>query len=296
MLEHHLSADSRPERVVVLGASGFVGRAILRRATEGGSEAVGLSSADLSLLAPDAADRLAALLRPQDSVVFVSALTPDRGRDAGTMLANLRMAEAVGAAVGKVVPAHLVYISSDAVYRDDANPVTERSCCEPSSFHGMMHLARELILRTGVKAPLALLRPSLLYGIDDTHNGYGPNRFRRQAAKGEPITLFGGGEERRDHVHVDDVAELTWRVLARRSSGLLNIATGRSVSFREVAELVVSGFERPVDIVPTPRANPITHRHFDVTDAIKAFPDFHCMDIASGIARVHGEMVGRGHG
>ena len=28
---------------------------------------------------------------------------------------------------------------------------------------------------------MASLRPSLLYGIGDPHNGYGPNRFRRQA-------------------------------------------------------------------------------------------------------------------
>ena len=58
------------------------------------------------------------------------------------------------------------------------------------------------------RLPLAFLRPTLIYGANDPHNGYGPNRFRRQAAKGETITLFGEGEEKRDHVPVDDVAAL----------------------------------------------------------------------------------------
>ena len=101
----------------------------------------------------------------------------------------------------------LLYISSDAVYADDANPVTERSPLRPRRMHGMMHAARELMLRSELRQPFAVLRPTLIYGARDPHSGYGPNRFRRQAAKGEPITLFGEGEEKRDHVAVEDVAQ-----------------------------------------------------------------------------------------
>ena len=41
------------------------------------------------------------------------------------------------------------------------------------------------------------------------------------------INLFGNGEERRDHVYIDDVAELMVRVLAHRSVGALNIRQRR---------------------------------------------------------------------
>jgi len=179
-----------------------------------------------------------------------------------------------------------VYVSSDAVYSDDANPVTERSCQPPSTLHGVMHLAREIMLRTALKLPLAMLRPTLVYGAKDSHNGYGPNRFRRLAAKGETITLFGNGEEKRDHVLVDDVAALASTVLHHRSEGVLNIATGRSASFREVAEVVVALSPRSVEIRGTPRQNPITHRHFDITDSLKAFPEFHYVPLREGLARV----------
>src|SRR5262249_50614268 len=159
-----------------------------------------LTRNELDLLKLEAAATLQRVLRAEDSVVFVSALAPTRNN--AMLIDNLRMAEAVCAALVAQPVAQLAYVSSDAVYSDDANPVTERAGEQPSRLHGAMHLAREIMLRKTLKLPLALLRPTLIYGAKDPHNGYGPNRFRRLAAKGEAITLFGEGEEKRDHVLV----------------------------------------------------------------------------------------------
>ncbi len=291
MLDHHNQAPLAPVRTVVLGASGFVGGAIATRLRTDGLPVLGLTSRDLDLLAPAAPERLADVLRPTDALVIVSALTPDRGRDVATFMKNLTMVQHVCTALEKIQVNHIVSIGSDAVYHDDANPVTERSVCQPSGYHGMMHLARELMLTQTVKVPLALLRPSLLYGAGDTHNGYGPNRFRRLAAEGKPITLFGEGEEMRDHVLIDDVAEIVRLILLHRSAGVLNVATGRSVSFRSTAETVVAGFPTPVPVTGTPRANPITHRHFDITDTLKAFPNFRYTSFEDGARRAQQPMM-----
>jgi nucleoside-diphosphate-sugar epimerase len=283
VLEHSSPVRKAPSRVVVLGAGGFVGSAICTRLAADKAPVLALTRNELDLLRPEAAATLQRLLRADDSVVFVSALAPTRNN--AMLIDNLRMAEAVCAALAAQPVGHLVYVSSDAVYSDDANPVTERSCQQPSSLHGVMHLAREIMLRAALKLPLAILRPTLIYGAKDPHNGYGPNRFRRLAAKGEAITLFGEGEEKRDHILVDDVAALASAVLHHRSKGVLNIATGRSASFREVAEMVVAPSPRPVEIRGTPRQNPITHRHFDITDCLKAFPEFHYVPLRDGLAR-----------
>jgi len=283
VLEHSSPIRKAPSRVVVIGAGGFVGGAICTRLAADKVPVLALTRNELDLLKPEAAATLQRLLRADDSVVFVSALAPTRNN--AMLIDNLRMAEAVCAALAAQPVAHLAYISSDAVYSDDANPVTERSCQQPSSLHGVMHLAREIMLRAALKLPLAILRPTLIYGAKDPHNGYGPNRFRRLAAKGEAITLFGEGEEKRDHILVDDVAALASAVLHHRSKGVLNIAAGRSASFREVAEMVVALSPRPVEIRGTPRQNPITHRHFDITDCLKAFPEFHYVSLRDGLAR-----------
>ncbi|MFL5044439.1 MAG: NAD-dependent epimerase/dehydratase family protein [Xanthobacteraceae bacterium] len=283
MLEHLHTEPVKPRRVVVVGAGGFVGGAIARELARDGVPVLGLTRKEVDLTADGAAAAVTEKLEPEDSVVFVSALAP--ARTSAMLLQNLRMAEAVGQALSARPVAHLLYISSDAVYADDANPVTERSCCQPSSLHGMMHAARELMLKTDVKVPLAILRPSLLYGARDPHNGYGPNRFRRLAEKGETITLFGEGEEQRDHIYIDDVARLVALVLSHRSRGTLNIATGVSTSFREIAEKVVSLSGKRPEIRGTPRQNPITHRHFDITDCLKTFPQFRYTPLQDGLTR-----------
>ncbi|HEV2097529.1 MAG TPA: NAD-dependent epimerase/dehydratase family protein, partial [Stellaceae bacterium] len=120
-----------------------------------------------------------------------------------------------------------------------------------------------------------------------------PNRFRRLAAEGKDIVLFGEGEERRDHVLVDDLAELVYRILVHRSTGTLNIATGEVLSFREIAERVTALAPRKVAIKTSPRQGPMPHngfRPFDITECRSAFPDFAYTALDDGLDRVQREM------
>jgi len=201
------------------------------------------------------------------------------------------MMQSTCAAIEKAGCGHMVYYSSDAVYDSAVSRVSEDTPASPQDPYGAMHHTREIMARSLAKVPLLVLRPTLVYGLDDTHNSYGPNRFRRAAQKDGKITLFGDGEETRDHIHVDDVAALTLRCLLHRSTGTLNAATGTSHSFHEVAEAVSKQFSKTVEIVKTPRANPITHRHYDVANTIKAFPDIRFIPLEEGVARVHREML-----
>jgi UDP-glucose 4-epimerase len=281
MLQHMNEKPVPPRRAVVIGAGGFVGGAIASALQRDGVQTLNLTRKEVDLLSGDAPSTLSGLLQADDALVFVSAVAPVR--NSAQLIQNLRMAEVVGQAIIARLVAHVVYISSDAVYADDANPIIEESRCQPSSLHGMMHAARELMLRTEIKTPLAILRPSLLYGAQDPHNGYGPNRFRRSAAKGERITLFGNGEEMRDHIYIEDVGKLVALVLAHRSAGILNLATGVSTSFHRIAEMIAACASKPVEIVGTPRQNPITHRHFDIAACLKAFPQFRYTRLAAGL-------------
>jgi UDP-glucose 4-epimerase len=284
MLEHLQDAKTFPDRTVVIGA-GFIGGAIVKRLDAQGAAAVGLRR-DFDLLAQDAGARLSAFLRPADSVVVVSAKAPVK--NVPMLVENVRMAGAVCEALAAVRVRHIVYLSSDAVYADSDAPLTEASSTVPGSLHGHMHAVREAMLATVAgDVPYAVLRPTLVYGADDPHNGYGPNRFRRLAASGEPIVLFGQGEERRDHVCVDDIAELCERILARRSRGTLNAATGEVASFREIADICVRLSGRPVEIRSTPRQGPMPHngyRPFDPAATYAAFPDFRYTPLETGLA------------
>ncbi|MCC7168598.1 MAG: SDR family oxidoreductase [Rhodospirillales bacterium] len=281
MITRSLSAPIAPDRTVVVGGFGFVGGAITAALRRRGWAVETIGKTDIDLLSEGADRRLAARLRDGDAVVVVSFPAP--ARDATTMMKALRMTETVVAALDRVPPSHVVAVSSDAVYADRLALIDEQSPCQPSTFHGMTHAARELMLTTALRMPLAVLRPSLLYGAADPHNGYGPNRFWRNVRAGEPIRLFGGGEEKRDHVFIEDVGTLVARVLADRARGVLNLVSGESHDFAEVARAVVARATKPVAIETSPRANPIAHRHFDRTSMIRAFPDFRPTPLAEGL-------------
>jgi nucleoside-diphosphate-sugar epimerase len=290
-LTHQNAQPVRPRRAVVIGAGGMVGGSIARELARNDIPTLALTRNEVDLLGSGASDQLKSRLRTDDAVVFVSAVAP--AKTVAQLMANLRMVEVAVAAFAVVPPAHLLYISSDAIYADDANPVTERSAVAPSTLHGMMHAARELMLRSEYRGPFAALRPTLIYGARDPHSGYGPNRFRRQAAKGEPITIFGEGEEKRDHVAVEDVARLAVRMLVHRSAGALNAVTGVATSFSDIAHIVARQFKPPAQVVSVPRPGPrphLLHRFFDIAQCLKAFPDFHFEPLEQGLARVHREV------
>jgi len=275
MLNHHHTNEVYPERVVVLGASGFIGSEIVAKLYEKNILVLPLSKKDINLLDSGASNLLLDLLNPSDVLIFVSALAPCK--DLIMLQDNLKMVSAVCSALQKCPLEHLIYISSDAVYKDSSAPIIEASCAEPSSLHGVMHLAREIALKQYYSGPLTVIRPTLVYGSNDPHNGYGPNRFRRMASSGQSITLFGNGEECRDHVYVGDVADLICRVVLMRSTGIINAVSGGVVSFRELAEFVASEFNPIVSVSGGIRVGEMPHggyRAFDNSAVNEAFPDF----------------------
>tara|TARA_R110001606_G_scaffold363289_1_gene517303 strand:+ start:13555 stop:14448 length:894 start_codon:yes stop_codon:yes gene_type:complete len=290
MLQHGTDSEILPSRVVVIGADGFVGNAICTQVAAEGVDVLRLGRAEVDLLAPGAAMALDDVLRPGDAVVAASAIAPTKSLE--MLQQNLvlfgAIAEALAARGDDIT--HVLNISSDAVFGDTPTPLNETSALAPESYHGLMHLSREVHFKTTLTVPLASLRPTLIYGAQDPHNGYGPNKFRRQAAAGEDIRLFGEGEELRDHVLIDDVAALAWLILKHRSHGALNAVTGHVTSFRDIAEMVVGHFDKPVAIAGSPRSGPMPHngfRPFEISACQRAFPMFRFTPIAEGLKRVH---------
>ena len=175
-----------------------------------GASVLPLTRRDIDLLARDAQDKLAAMLRPDDTFVAVAARAPCK--NVQMLTENMKIVESMVGALTKSLVSHLVNISSDAVYADSPDPLTEESAYGTDQSSGVMHLARELAFQD-VRAPFVTLRPSLLYGVADPQTVTG-QQISPPCQRGKEIVLFGEGEERRDHVSIEDVAELMRRASA----------------------------------------------------------------------------------
>ncbi len=271
-----------------MGANGFVGRASADALTSLGAAVIRVSRSDVDLLRPDASASLRRHLTGDTTLVVTSAIAPVKNTP--MLLDNLRMMQAVIEAVRAVPVAHLVYISSDAVYADTTGLLSETSPAEPASLHGAMHLTREVMLKQELPdVPVALVRPTLIFGPGDPHNGYGPNRFMRLAQAGQDIVLFGQGEERRDHVFIGDVAQIVARCVVHHATGVVNAVSGTVTSFREIAQMAAGMATPAVRVLDTPRTGPMPHngyRAFDRSLVARLFPDLTVTTLAEGLARM----------
>lgn len=251
-------------RKVVIGAAGFVGSAIAAELEKTGNEVVRTTRSDVNLADADASARLSRIISDGDTVVFAAADAPCKSTH--QYLTNIQMLCGLIDAVTHIRLEKLVYVSSDAVYSDSKQPLREESPAAPESLHGVMHRSREMLLTT-TRHPLLVLRPTLIYGPSDPHNGYGPNRFIRSARAGSEVILFGDGEELRDHVHISDVAFYAARAV-ESETGVLNIASGELRSFMELATKAVDLSGGGARIRTQPRQGPMPHggyRAFDIS-------------------------------
>ena len=285
MLEHSATPNSVPQRTVIIGSNSFIGRTLVADLENEKLPMLLLGRAEVDLSGENCNTKLAGLLKPDDTLIAISAKAPCRNVD--DFLENAKITRCLTKALELQPISHLINISSDAVYPDEPVPLHEGVPAAPSSMHGAMHLSREIAL-SGLGLPLAILRPTLIYGAGDPHNGYGPNQFRRKANAGQSITLFGEGEERRDHVDVDDVAQLIKLILMAGSTGILNVASGDVTSFYDIAQMAVSLSGKSVEISPSPRSGPMPHngyRPFDPKATHEAFPDFAYTTLQAGMEK-----------
>ncbi|MBH67487.1 MAG: NAD-dependent dehydratase [Rhodospirillaceae bacterium] len=298
MIRHLNKNDHPPRRLIVLGGSGFIGKAIATESLKAGINVISLGRDDIDLVHPDSGTRLAKMLDEGDAIMMSSARAPAKTFE--MMLENLTMLKPLIYAIGSAHPSHIVYVSSDAVYSDSPDPLSEFSETNPATVHGIMHKTRETILQNEVSirfgVPFVVIRPTLIYGKDDPHNGYGPNKFFRLVQTGKNISIFGKGEELRDHVSIHDVAQLTVKLLLRRSEGVLNIATGDTSSFRDIAKQIIALSKLPLNIDEIPRAGPMPHngyRAFDTFLTKLAFPEFSYKSLETGLIEMSKEMKDR---
>lgn len=295
MIKHHSPSPLKPKRVVILGAAGFVARDLVRHLAALGVEHVAVGSRQLDLLQPESVATLRGVLLPGDAVVVTSCLTPDKGRDVRTFMKNLSMAGHLCSVFEDARCAQVVLVSSDAVYDEQPSLVREATLRSPAGLYGLMHVAREQMLQFALarpQLPLCVVRPCAIYGAADTHNSYGPNRFLRTALKDRKITLFGNGEEQRDHAYIKDVSRFIGLCLQHRTEGAINLVTGRAVSFHDVAQMIIKLCPHPVQLECLPRATPITHRHFDISLRLKEFPAFDSTPLEAGLAAAFAELRG----
>jgi UDP-glucose 4-epimerase len=165
-----------------------------------------------------------------------------------------------------------VYASSSSVYGDDtAMPMREDMMVQPVSPYGVTKLAAEQLCHlyhVNYGLPTVSLRYFTVYGPRQRPD-MGFHKFLRAAIVGQPITVYGDGEQTRDFTYVHDAVTAT---VAAGAVGVpprvYNVGGGSRVTVNEVLEMIgrVSG-RQPVITVDAAQKGDMRHTFADTSRA-----------------------------
>jgi nucleoside-diphosphate-sugar epimerase len=160
----------------------------------------------------------------------------------------------------------LVAASSSSVYGDAPTyPTTEASITRPVSPYGVTKLASEHLClayaQLGTSAmTVATLRYFTVYGPRQRPD-MAFRRFFEAAYSGQPITVYGDGEQTRDFTFVDDAVRANLLAMsAPFQAEAVNVGGGRRVTLNEVLDLIGRITGRRLRIIRAP-SQPGDARH-----------------------------------
>jgi UDP-glucose 4-epimerase len=141
-----------------------------------------------------------------------------------------------------------VYASSGAVYGNNELPHTETQKEDSLSVYSASKIAGEQLCETYRKLfdiDTIILRYFNVYGERQPKNGEFPSvlgLFERQKEKQSPLTVYNGGEQRRDFIHVSDAIDATilasTTLIPEEYAGTpFNIGYGKNYSVQEIAKM-----------------------------------------------------------
>ncbi|MFP3880040.1 MAG: NAD-dependent epimerase/dehydratase family protein [Dehalococcoidia bacterium] len=113
-----------------------------------------------------------------------------------------------------------ILASSNAVAGEQEPPIDETKVPQPLSPYGASKLAAEGLCSAyyhsfGLKT--VALRFANVYGPHSEHKSSVITKFMKKARKGEPLVIYGDGNQTRDFVHVDDICQAIHLVLTADS-------------------------------------------------------------------------------
>ena len=197
--------------------------------------------------------------------------------------------------------AKVVLASSAAVYGDVALPATESAVPMPESPYGIHKLAVEHYARMAAAAygvPSINLRFFNVFGPRQSpRSGYAGvmSIFIDRALRGEPLTIFGDGEQTRDFVWVGDIVRAIVAALfgGPGDGRAINVGTGQVLSLNTLADIVRTATASDVPIVHgPPRPGDIVHSRADVARLASDLGVVARTDRAAGVAATARWMQG----
>lgn len=148
----------------------------------------------------------------------------------------------------------VVYASSSSVYGNTEKiPIKENFPRNPANPYGQTKLDDELLAESYYKKDNMIigLRYFNVYGIGQNIDYAGViKKFLENIDKGQPLRIFGDGNQTRDFVNVLDVSQANLTAMESNiKNGFFNIGTGISTSIISLANIIRDISQKPIELI-----------------------------------------------
>jgi GDP-L-fucose synthase len=241
-------------KILVTGATGFLGTALCRRLEAEGHEVVRLGSRDADLCVQGTLDQFTG---PFWQIYHLAAWTQAGDfclRHSGEqwVINQLMNTHVLEWWLRKQPQAKLISIGTSCSY-DPALPLREENYLRGDPIDSLytyaytkrMLLIGQMALQKQHGLNWLTLVPSTLYGQNYHTDGRQMHfifdlirKILRGKLFGEPVILWGDGEQKREVLHVEDFVSATMRLSVERDNELINVGAGSEHSIRHFAHLI----------------------------------------------------------
>ena len=303
-------------RVLVTGGAGFIGSHTVDRLLAEGFEVVVLDNLrsgsldnirlhkdneSFKFVCGDIRDALLVkdLVGSVDCVVHLAALVsvPESMRDpALTYDINVNGTLNLLKASADYGVKRFVYASSCAVYGNaEKLPIKEDCPAKPMSPYGFSKLTAENYVRKYFEdfgLETVCLRYFNVYGPRQAYSDYSGviTQFMKRVKEGLPLVIFGDGEQTRDFVHVEDVAEANLLTLKCEdiAGEVFNIGTGVATSINQLADMLLEiANKKGLKIIHSEaRKGDVRHSVADISKAVKKIGYTPRITLRNGLKRL----------
>ena len=247
--------------VIVAGATGLAGSAIVKAFASTGHEVIGINRSVVDLMDAQATKAFISRSNPSlivDAAAMVGGIGANNAYPVEFLSDNLTIQNNLMRAAHKAQVPNFVFLGSSCIYpRDCAQPIQEEYLMTgpleaTNSAYAVAKIAGiEMVnsYRKEYGTKWISLMPTNLYGPNDNYDLSNshvlPAFIRRfvEATEGgaSAVTLWGSGSPLREFLHVDDLAQAVVVASEKYDSSLhLNVGSGEDLSIKELATKVAA--------------------------------------------------------
>jgi GDP-L-fucose synthase len=242
--------------ILLAGATGLVGSAIVRELNATGKPNVGISSKDVDLLDRAATLKFVKDFKPSvviDAAARVGGIGANNAHPVDFLTQNIQIQSNLMDAAHAAGVKNFVFLGSSCIYpKNSAQPIKEEYLMtgELESTNSAYAIAKiagiELIksYRKQFGHKWISIMPTNLYGPNDNYDLENSHVFpalirkfvEASESNASSVTLWGTGTPKREFLHVDDLAKATLICLERYDSDQhINVGSGEDISIKELA-------------------------------------------------------------